>query len=257
MRLMFAGCSATIALTTALTGHAQSSALPLARAAGPRADEQPVADTPRVDKRELDELDELERVRRDSLETRRVLAASVVVAGLVSVVGGGALVFVGGDDQAWRFAGVNTAMFGVVNTAVGLRALHGIAIERTTWESGEAHAAARLTPGGLDRARIHAVIDERRETVGHAINLGLAGAYLGVGGTAVLVSQLGIVHPNRWLASGVAIGIQAVFLLGVDFIGLTRSGSYHRGLVERFMPSLSIAPTSSGSEMRFAFKGTF
>lgn len=252
MRFLLAGCTTTtIAVTLALTAHAQPSA-PLDGAADPRADEPPAADRI-IDKRALDKL---EGVRRESLETRRVLADSVLVAGLVSIVGGGALVFVQGNDQAWRFAGVNTAIFGLVNTAVGLRALHGIAGEQRTWESEEARATRR-TAEGLNRARIHAVIDERRESVGHAINLGLGGAYLGVGATAIVVSQVGVDHPNRWLASGVAIGIQAAFLLGVDFIGMTRSASYHRGLVEGFVPSLSITPTSSGSEMRLAFKGTF
>ena len=253
MRFLFAGCATTVALTTALTVHAQSSS-PLEGAADLHSDEQHVAEADRmVDTRDLDEL---EHGHRASLETRRVLADSVLVAGLISIVGGGVLVFVETNDQAWRFAGVNTALFGVVNTAVGLRALHGIAGEGSTWESEEARAARR-TPEGLKRARIHAVVDERRETVGHAINLGLDVAYLGVGATAILVSQLGVDHPNRWLASGVAIGIQSVFLLGVDFIGLSRSAAYHRGLVEGFVPSLSITPTSSGAEMRFAFKGTF
>ena len=254
MRLLLAGCATTtIAVSLALTAHAQPSS-PLDGAPDPRADEQPVADdSRRVDKRALDTL---EGVRRESLKTRRVLADSVLVAGLMSIVGGGALVFVEASDQAWRLAGVNTAIFGLVNTVVGLRALQGIAGEERTWESEEARASRR-TPEGLNRARIHAVIDERRESVGHAINLGLDGAYLGVGATAILVSQLGVGHPNRWLASGVAIGLQTVFLLGVDFIGLTRSASYHRGLVDGFVPSLSITPASSGAEMRFAFKGTF
>jgi len=120
----------------------------------------------------VSEAEGLERLHRESIHTRRVLADSVFVAGLVSIAGGGALLVPSGDDQAWRYAGINTAIFGVVNTIVGLLALHGIAAEEATWESDEG-LAARRTPEGLARARIHAALDERRESVGHAINLRL------------------------------------------------------------------------------------
>jgi hypothetical protein len=202
------------------------------------------------------DVDALEVLHRDSIHTRRLLADSVLGAGLVSVAGGGALMIPSADDQAWRFAGVNTAIFGVVNTVVGLVALHGIANEERTWESDEARRARR-TPSGLARAKIHAAEDERRESVGHAINLGLDCAYLGVAGTAVLASQLGVEHPNRWLASGAAIGFQALFLVGVDLIGLTRSRSYHHAFVETLMPSFGIAPSAAGAELRFGISGRF
>ena len=199
----------------------------------------------------------LERLHRDSIHTRRVLADSVFVAGLVSIAGGSALLVPSGDDQAWRYAGINTAIFGVVNTIVGLLALHGIAAEEATWESDEG-LAARRTPEGLARARIHAAVDERRESVGHAINLGLDGAYLGVAGTALLASQFGVDHPNRWLASGIAIGVQAVFLIGMDLTGLTRSQTYHRAFVEGLMPTFSVSPApSGGTETHLGFGGAF
>lgn len=248
MRFLLASGAAALALTTAVGAQAQVQVQA-------QAVDAPVVDDaiPRGDERALEEL---ERVRHESMRTRRTLAYSVLVGGLVSVVAGGALLFVEANDQAWRFAGINTAAFGAINTVVGLRALHGITREEETWGSAEA-VAARRTPDGLARARVHAVIDERRESVGHAINFGLGCAYAGVGGTAIVASQLGIDHPNRWLASGIAIGIQSAFLLGVDFIGMTRSGSYHRKLVEGFAPSLSIAPTPSGAETRFAVTGAF
>jgi hypothetical protein len=198
----------------------------------------------------------LEQLHVASIHTRRLLADSVLVAGLVSVAGGAALIIPDADDQAWRFAGVNTAIFGAVNTVVGLLALSGIAREERAWESSEARAARR-TPDGLVRARVHAALDERRESVGHAINLGLNCAYLGVAGTAVLASQLGVEHPNRWLASGAAIGFQALFLVGIDFIGLTRSHDYHRAFVEGFMPSVSIMPTPVGTETRIGLGASF
>jgi hypothetical protein len=200
--------------------------------------------------------EQLEQLHVASIHTRRLLADSVLVAGLVSVAGGAALIVPDADDQAWRFAGVNTAIFGAVNTVVGLLALSGIAREERTWESTEARAARR-TPDGLVRARVHAAIDERRESVGHAINLGLNCAYLGVAGTAVLASQLGVEHPNRWLASGAAIGFQALFLVGIDFIGLSRSHDYHRAFVEGFLPSVSVMPTPAGMETRIGLGASF
>lgn len=200
--------------------------------------------------------EELEQLHTESIHTRRLLADSVFVAGLVSLAGGAVLMVPDADDQAWRFAGVNTAIFGAVNTVVGLLALNGIAREERTWESAEARAARR-TPEGLVRARVHAIIDERRESAGHAINLGLNCAYLGVAGTAILASQLGVDHPDRWLASGAAIGFQALFLVGIDFIGLTRSSLYHRAFAEGFVPSFSVVPTPTGMETRLGFGVTF
>ena len=198
----------------------------------------------------------VEQTHRDAIETRRLLADSVLVAGLVSVAGGAALIVPEAHDQAFRYAGVNTAIFGAVNTVVGLLALHGIKAEERSWESDEA-SAARRTPEGLARARVHAALDERRESVGHAINLGLNCAYLGVAGTAVLASQLGVDHPNRWLASGVAVGFQALFLVGIDYIGLTRSQAYHRSYVLGLEPSVAIVPTAAGTETRLGISGRF
>lgn len=235
--------------------------------AGPRvavAQAEPSAVAPARDESDVAVLEQL---HRDSIGTRRLLASSVLIAGGVSVAGGAALMIPDGDDQAWRFAGINTAIFGAVNTVVGLLALNGIGAEETAWESAEARAARR-TPEGLARAKIHAAIDERRESVGHAINLGLGGAYLGVAGTAVLASRLGVEHPDRWLASGIAIAFQSLFLVGVDYIGLARSRSYHRAFVDSLMPSFSVAPAShsphSGrgahvaqTEMHFGLGGRF
>jgi hypothetical protein len=204
----------------------------------------------------VSDAENLERLHRDTIRTRRLLADSVFVAGLGSIAAGGALIVPSGDDQAWRYAGLNTAIFGVVNTIVGLLALHGIAVEETVWESDDG-LAARRTPEGLARARIHAALDERRESVGHAINLGLDGAYLGVAGTALVASQLGVDHPKRWLASGISIGVQALFLVGIDFIGLSRSQTYHRAFVESLMPSVSVTPTATGTETRIGVGGTF
>jgi len=198
----------------------------------------------------------IEQIHAESIHTRRLLADAVLAAGLFSLAGGGALIVPAGDDRAWRFAGVNTAIFGAVNTVVGLLARSGIAREERTWESVEARAARR-TPQGLIRARMHAVIDERRESAAHAVNLGLGCAYLGIAGTVVLASQLGVEHPDRWLASGAAIGVQALFLVAVDSIGLWRSGHYHGRLVEGLAPTVSVLPAPSGMETRVGVGATF
>ena len=195
-------------------------------------------------------------MHRASIATRRSLADSVLVAGLVSAAGGGALTTSDAEDQAFRFAGINTAIFGVVNTVVSLVALHGIASEESGWESREA-SESRRAPAGLARARVHAALDERREATSHAINLGLGAAYLAVGGTAVLASRLGVDHPNRWLGSGVAIGAQALFLVGIDYIGLRRASYYHRFFVEGLAPEVAVVSSPGGREARLSLGGRF
>ena len=257
MRLLLAGLTAMMSLAVPYGALAQSSLPPEASVV---SDAELPANSDEHGVVSGAELDTLEALHRGSLATRRALADAVLVAGLVSIAGGAALVIPDADDQAWRFAGINTAMFGAVNTVVGLLALHGIGREERAWESESARAARRRR-GGLVRARTHAAIDERRESVGHAISLGLDCAYIGVAGTAVLASQLGVDHEKRWLASGIAIGFQAVFLLGVDLIGLARSAHYHGAFVHGFAPSFAFVPasstTSSGSEIRLGFGGAF
>lgn len=194
--------------------------------------------------------------RQDTLRTRRSLADSVLIAGLVSLAGGGALIVPSGDDEAWRAAGVNTAIFGAFNTLIGGLALHGIAAEQRSFDSSDARAARR-TQGGLARAKLHAVLDERRESVAHAINLGLDCAYLGVGGTAIAASQLGVDHPNRWLASGVAIGVQALFLVVVDLVGLVRSGSDHHAFLESLSPSVAFTSSADARQLQLGVGGSF
>ena len=159
-----------------------------------------------------------------------------------------------GEDLAFRFAGINTAIFGAINTFVALIALRGISQEEGEWESAPARASRR-TPDGLARARVHASLDERREATSHAINLGLGGGYLGIGTAAILASRLGVDHPNRWLGSGVAIGGQALFLLAIDYVGLRRAAHFHRVFLEGLVPTIGALP--SGSELHMSFRGGF
>lgn len=202
------------------------------------------------------ELAKIEQLHRDTIAARRELADAVLVDGLVGIVAGGALIAPEANDQAWRFAGINTAAFGVVNSIVAGIALLGIASEERSWES-DAERAARRAPGGLDRARIHAVLDERRESVAQALNLGLDCAYLAAGGTAILASQLGVDHPNRWLASGTAIGVQSLVLVAIDLVGVTSSGRYHERFLRGFVPSVSVTSSPAGTQSMFGFGGRF
>jgi hypothetical protein len=48
-----------------------------------------------------------------------------------------------------------------------------------------------------------------------------------------------------------------LFLVGVDYIGLTSSQRYHRAFVESLTPSFAITPSAAGTETRFGLGGTF
>ncbi len=197
----------------------------------------------------------LERLHDDTIHTRRLLADTVLIDGIAGLVAGGVMVIPDANDEAWRFAGINTLIFGVVNTIVGAHALIGIRHEESTWETDAAHAARR-TPDGLVAARIHAIDDERRESVGHAINLGLDFAYFGIGATAVIASQSGVSHPDRWLASGIAIGAQSLILMAVDAVGLLASGRYHTRFLHTLVPQVSIN-VGNGLALTMGYAGRF
>jgi hypothetical protein len=202
------------------------------------------------------ELESIEQLHRDTLAARRALADAVLVDGVVGIVAGGVLIVPDANDQAWRFAGINTAAFGVVNSIVAGIALFGIGGEERTWES-DGERAARRAPGGLDRARRHALDDERRESVAQALNLGLDCAYLAVGATAILASQLGVDHPNRWLASGTAIDVQSLVLVAIDLVGVWSSGRYHERFLRGFAPSVSFTSAPGGTQSMFGLGGRF
>lgn len=174
----------------------------------------------------------VDALRQESLATRRMLLTSVLVEGVVSAVGGGLLMITDGEDQAFRYAGINTAAFGVANVIIGAVALAGIAAEENFSLGVRANETEQQRNARFLR---HALADERRESVGHAINLGLDVGYAAIGGTALLASQLGVDHSDRWLASGIAIAVQAAFLMVVDLWGMEASGAAHRRLLEQVL----------------------
>ncbi len=116
---------------------------------------------------------------------------------------------------------------------------------------------ARRTAAGLQRARAHALDDEARESIGHAVNLGLDVAYAAVGATALAASYSGVDHPLRWRATGVAVGAQAIYLLGVDLYGLRQSSRFHGTLLDGLRPDVAFAPTASGVAIAAGVSGRF
>lgn len=225
-------------------------------AAGPSLADGPTAPPPTAPAASDADAERLEALHAESLHTRRVLADAVLLDGIAGLVGGGVLVVPDGDDQAWRYAGANTLLFGAINLVVGLRALIGIGHEELTWSTDSARAARR-TPEGLAAARMHAAHDEQREAIGHALNLGLDLAYLGVGGAAVFASESGVSHPLRWRASGIAIGIQSLVLVAIDLVGVVDSRGYHERLIHEFAPSVTFAGVGRDRAVTFGWQGRF
>ncbi len=178
----------------------------------------------------------LAALRAESLATRRELQTSVLVSGIASIAIGVGLAIPGELDQGLRFAGFNTLAFGAVNTLVGGIALAGIA-EEAAWESRQ----SPRTLAEQQRYQDHALADESREAWGHGINLGLAGAYGAIGGMAVVVSQLDVAHPNRWLGSGVAILAQAAHLAAVDLVGTLTARAFERRM-RALSPTVAFDP---------------
>ena len=102
-----------------------------------------------------------------------------------------------------------------------------------------------------------ALDDEARESIGHAVNLGLDVAYAAVGATALAASYSGVDHPLRWRATGVAVGAQAIYLLGVDLYGLRQSSRFHGTLLDGLRPDVAFAPTASGVAIAAGVSGRF
>ncbi|MBK8937729.1 MAG: hypothetical protein IPM79_08815 [Polyangiaceae bacterium] len=207
------------------TPAGEPSAVAAQYARAPMADPQQVA--------------ELGRIRRQSIAVRRSLSAGVVGAGLASLIGGLVLVIPETDSGAMRIAGINTLAFGAVNVVVGSIALAGIRAEEAEWE--EDRSEERKTAQGFQRHLFHALADERREAVSHGINLGLASAYAAASIATIVGSQFGVDEPQRWMASGISIGAQALFLLVIDAIGTTDAGSQYESIEALAASALSVS----------------
>ena len=165
----------------------------------------------------------------------------------MSLHGGVALMVPEKDSGTARVAGANTLAFGGVNIIVGAIALAGIRSEEAEWE--EDRAAERETKRGFQRHLMHALADERREEVSHGINLGLGIAYAGGAIATTFASQFGVEHPQRWLASGVSIGAQAIFLIAIDSIGTVDASSQYKSIEQLAFSSLGISAGPTGGTL--------
>ncbi len=196
---------------------------------------------------------ELTRLRRQSIAVRRSLSAGVVSAGILSLAGGVVLVVPETHTGGMRVAGVNTLLFGAVNVVVGSVALAGIREEEAEWE--EDRIEERKTTHGFKRHLFHALADERREAVSHGINLGLASAYAAASITTIIASQSGVDEPQRWMASGISIGAQALFLSVIDGIGTTDAVAQYKSVeaLAASSLSLSIGPDGGGLAISRAY----
>lgn len=188
------------------------------------------------------------------MSTRRSLATSVLASGLGTAGFGAVLLAADNLDGAVRVAGSQTLAFGAVNGIVGGVALAGIAAERERWESAAARAERR-SPAGFRRHLAHALDDERREATAHGINLGMAAAYAAAGGAAVLASRFGPDHPDRWLAAGSVLCVQAAHLAVIDLVGMLRASGYHRELAD--LVQLAVVPGERGVHAGASLAGSF
>jgi hypothetical protein len=156
--------------------------------------------------------------------TVRRLMTCLVIDGAVGIVGGAALLIPDGADQAFRVAGASTMIFGAINFAIGVSALMGKRGEDRAWRE---HRPADARRALLDGAH--------HEEVLFAINLGLDVGYAIGGVAAILASQLGADHPDRWMAAGVATVVQAVALAAIDLAGTVAAS-------RAFQRRLAVAP---------------
>jgi hypothetical protein len=158
--------------------------------------------------------DRLEDVHAESLRGRKRIMWTLIGGGLASTAAGVGFTIPDGNDQAWRVGGALTLSFGVINGVIGTLGLLGTLRE----ERGPTPDARKL------------LRDTAKEQMAFGVNLGLDVGYLLAAGAAILASQLGVDNGERWLAGGVAAGVQALFLIGVDSAGVVHAGRVHARL---------------------------
>lgn len=200
----------------------------------------------------LAELTALEPLHAESLAEKRRLMYAVLGAGVVSMVGGGALMIPDADDQAYRVAGGCAVVFGAIDAVIALTSLRGIRREATAWDR---ERPGRNNAAGLQKARGRWLAAERGEGVAYALNLGLDVAYLSSGLTAVVASQLGAEHPTRWLAGGLSVSVQALFLLGIDLAGLRQASRLQTRLLHDLVPGVSLAGAFAEPAVQLTWMG--
>jgi hypothetical protein len=140
---------------------------------------------------------------------------TLVIDGAVSMVAGAGLCVPSASDQAYRVAGGTSLAFGVLNFGFGVAGvIAGLREARTI----AAESGARLADS--ERAKRRLLEKTRSQSLVYAVNLGLDVGYALAGLTAILASQLGVDHPDRWLAGGIATVVQALPVMAVDLTGV-------------------------------------
>jgi hypothetical protein len=181
-----------------------------------------------------------------SFADRARRGAGLLVAGLASVAGSIPMWVPDDPDQAYRVGGTTTLVFGAVNAILGGLSLLAVAEDEERFTSPEA-ATARRSAAGLAQARRDAVAEAHSDTIIYAVNLGLDGLYLGGAVVGVVGSQAGFDdHPDRWLAAGIALGAQALFLTAFDAAAVALTSARHDRLLGGAPLAAMVAPDGHG-----------
>lgn len=200
----------------------------------------------------LDELAALEQLHAEAIADKKRLMYAVLGAGVVSLVGGGAMMIPDANDQAYRVAGGCAVVFGAIDAVIALTSLRGIARDARMWDG---QRPGRGNAARLQQARARWLAAERSEGVAYSLNLGLDVAYLSSGLTAVLASQLGAEHPERWLAGGLSVSLQALFLVGIDVAGLLQSSRLQKRLLHDLVPAVSFTGAFAEPSVQLTLAG--
>ena len=231
----------SIALSGASIAHADEPAVTIA----------PVAAADLLFSNELAAFDaQHARTTRLKLRTMNVLLAG----GILSTLAGIGLMVPDGYDQGLRISGALTASFGAINVILGGLSIPNLVKKQRAFEAAR---NARATPAGLLEAKRQDLRDQHADVLLFGINLGLDGGYILAGLAAILASQLGADHPDRWLAGGVATVIQGVFLAGVDTSAMIIANRRHAVILQSILPVLGVANTPTGLQGSIGFAGRF
>ena len=190
------------------------------------------------------------RTNRLKLRTMDVLLAG----GILSTLAGVGLMVPDSYDQGLRISGALTASFGAINVILGGLSIPNLVKKQRAFEASR---AARSSPAGLFEAKRQELREQHADVLLFGINLGLDGGYILAGLAAIVASQLGADHPDRWLAGGVATLIQGVFLAGVDTTAMLVANRRHAAVLESIVPLLGFTNTAKGLEGSVGVAGRF
>lgn len=193
-----------------------------------------------------DELGTFEQDMHQAFAERERLGVTLLVTSVASLAGAIPMLVPAEPDQALRVGGLSTLLFGGANLGFAVAALVSVAADRERFDS-PALVAQRRTANGLARAELEAIEEASQDATIYAVNLGLDALYLG-GGVAALVGG-GLrfdAHANRWLAAGIAISAQALFLVSFDATGVALTSERHAKLVHNLHVTPVLGPNAAG-----------